>query len=88
MEIMDRTCVNCKFTGIMLGVPVCNHTGHCLNYDYFEPKEMIKVSRTAHENMKYALEIICKFDLKPYENEKLHGADKLKMIAYKGLQNE
>ena len=39
MYAEDKTCVNCKYTGIMIGVPVCNHKGHCLNYDYFQERE-------------------------------------------------
>ena len=53
---MDRICVNCKFTGIRLGVPQCNHTGHCLNYNCFEPRENPLVALLAeNERLREAL---------------------------------
>ena len=79
---MDKTCNDCKWLRYMFG---CQSGRLCLNYDCFEPKEMIEVSRAEYNKMKSALETICKFDLKPYENEYFYGANKLKMIAYEAL---
>ena len=58
---MDKTCVNCKFSGIRLGVPQCNHAGHCLNYDYFEAKETIEVSRAKYEMQKDSIDSYAEF---------------------------
>jgi len=59
--------------------PACN--GNLFPVDYVNP-----IDFGVEKKLKDALENICKFDLKPYENDKLHGADKLKMIAFEALK--
>lgn len=46
----------------------------------------IERSHAEVERLKAALTRICSLDLKPYENELLYGADKLKMIAHEALK--
>lgn len=50
---MDNTCHNCKWLQYMFG---CTADKTCLNYDCFEPKEMIEVSRSEYESLKDRLD--------------------------------
>lgn len=51
-----------------------------------ETKIVISQLESENNKLRMALEAICRFDLKPYENEYFYGSDKLKMIAYEALK--
>lgn len=53
---------------------------------HIETKKALSFLEKNNNKFIRALQDICNFDLKPYENEKLHGADKLKMIAFEALK--
>ena len=63
-----------------------HNSNTCGCYDSVDVQDESWNKRPIEDKYRKALEIICKFDLKPYENELFYGANKLKMIAYEALK--
>lgn len=86
---MDKTCNNCKWLRCMFG---CQSGRICLNYDCFEPSEMISISKKDFEEKYISRATYSKdvsqlnHDLSDIQKEILDLRDVLMKIAFFDLK--